>query len=468
MKMKLFLIILILFTVASGYSLGNSKLDISHKLYMNSNYVMAIIHFDEFLTTSKNGALSTQAELERSDCYHQLGLRAYEKESWPLASRFFFLSNSDIADMKLDDCYFHLAQQQLNQDSPTTTLEYYEKVTSFLKDSEYIPEILFNRIQIYIEMGNKLSAFNDYHFLWKNHPDNSFTKEIQPFIDDLMPSFIDEALAFRDSMDYDTAVEMLSKLIQYPSKFQDDIFTQIGELYILKADEALKIGEYEIVKKFLDLALGSDETKKRIIDKKAKNICSQIIKDGDKLVSTFQFDEAIEIYENCFIMIPNYTKCSNIISKTKSNKRKYNSALEHEDKAIQYEKDKDYTSAHSHYNKSYNLFKTERVRKKLYLMNNILKAEKDPKAFAEKIIKEYRKGVIPAGVSAIESSLIAQYGDRVDSSGWKVYYSIGEFKYEVRFDLLSPEDNYYYAWRVNLKTREITSLNKISEDMMKR
>ena len=49
-----------------------------------------------------------------------------------------------------------------------------------------------------------------------------------------------------------------------------------------------------IVKKFLDLALGSDETKKRIIDKKAKNICSQIIKDGDKLVSTFQFDEAIE------------------------------------------------------------------------------------------------------------------------------------------------------------------------------
>ena len=68
----------------------------------------------------------------------------------------------------------------------------------------------------------------------------------------------------------------------------------------------------------------------------------------------------------------------------------------------------------------------------------------------------------------IESLLIEQYGDRVDSSGWKVYYSIGEYKYEVRFDLLSPEDNYYYAWRVNLKTREITSLNKISEDMMKR
>ena len=468
MKMKIILTILILFTVVSGYCIGNSKFNIAHQLYMKSNYVMAIKQFDEFLITSKNGALSTQAELERSDCYHQLGLRAYEKENWLLGSRLFFLANSEIADSKLDDCYFHLAQQQLNQNSTTTTLEYYEKVTSFLKDSEHIPEILFNRIQIYIEMGNKLSAFNDYHFLWKNYPENSFTKEIQPFIDDLMPSFIDEALAYKDSMDYDTAVEMLSKLIQYPSKLQDEIFTQIGELYLLKADEALKMGEYEIVKKFLDLALGSDETKQKIIDKKAIDICSQIIKDGDKLVSTFQFDEAIEIYKSCFILIPNYTRCSNIISKTKSNKKKYNSALEHENLALQYEKDKDYTSAHSHYNKSYNLFKTERVRKKLYLMSNIIKAEKDPKAFAKKIIKEYRKGVIPAGVRANESLLIEQYGDRVDSSGWKVYYSIGEYKYEVRFDLLSPEDNYYYAWRVNLKTREITSLNKISEDIMKR
>ena len=468
MKMKIILIILILFAVASAYCIANSKFDIAHKLYMKSNYVMAIIHFDKFLVTSQNGAFSTQAELERSDCYHQLGLRAYEKESWLLASRLFFLSNSEIADSKLDDCYFRLAQQKLEQNSSTSALEYYQKVTSFLKDSEYIPEILFNRIQIYIEMGNKLSAFNDYHFLWQNHPDNSFTKEIQPIIDDLMPSFIEEALAFKDSMDYDIAVDMLSKLIQYPSKCQDDIFTHISDLYLLKADKALSMGKYEIVKEYLDLALENDNKKRYIINEKAENICSKIIREGDKLVSTFQFDEAVEIYENCFLLIPDYSRCSNIISKTKSKKQKYNSALEHENIAIQYEKDKEFASAYTHYNKSYKLFKTESVRKKLYQMGNIVESEKNPKAFAEKIIKEYKNGIIPAGVSAIESLLIAQYGDRVDSSGWKVYYSIGEYKYEVRFDLLSPDDNFYYAWRVNIKTREITSLNKISEDMMKR
>jgi hypothetical protein len=100
-------------------------------------------------------------------------------------------------------------------------------------------------------------------------------------------------------------------------------------------------------------------------------------------------------------------------------------------------------------------------------MGNLIQAEKDPKEFAMKIINSYKNGIIPLGVSIAESSVIAQYGDEVKNSGWKVYYAIGEYKYEVRFDILSPDENYYYSWRVNLKTREITSLNNISEDVLK-
>ncbi len=466
--MKIILVILLLLTVVSSHCWVNSKFNIAHQLYMKSNYVMAIKHFDNFLETSTNGALSTQAELERSDCYYQLGVKAFEKENWLLASRLFFLSNSKIADFKLDDCYFHLAQQKLLQNALIATLEYYEKITSHLKDSDHIPEILFNRIQIYIEMENKLSAFNDYHFLWENHPNNSFTIEIQPFIDDLMPTFINDALSFRDSLEYNISIDMLTKLSQYPSTSKNDILIHISNLYLLKAEEALSIKNYEQVKQFLDLAVSFDDVKKDIVNKKYDDICSQIIKEGDEFVSAFQFDEAIKIYQNCFILIPNYPLCTKLISDINDKKKRYNSALEFENQAVIFEESKDYASAYSHYNKSYKLFKTNRVREKIYIMGNLLQAEKDPKAFAEKIIKDYKKGIIPTGVSAIESSLIAQYSDQVDASGWKVYYAIGEFKYEVRFDLLSPAENYYYAWRVNLKTREITSLNKISEDLMKR
>ena len=414
MKTKISLSIIILMIFVSGNCLINSKFNIPHQLYMKSNYVMAIKHFDDFLETSDNGALSTQAELERSDCYYQLGVKAYDNRNWLLASRLFFLSNSSIADDKLDDCYFELAKKQLLEHSLTSALEYYHNIVTYIQDSEYIPEILYNRIKIYIEMGNNLSAFNDYHFLWENHPDNSYRLEIQPFIDDLMPSFIDEALSFRDSLNYDIAVDMLKKLSQYPSTFQGNIFIHISDLYLLK------------------------------------------------------FDEAIEIYKNCYKILPEYQVCTTLINEVNDKKKSYLSALEFENIAMQYEEKKEYTPAYSNYNKSYNLFKTDRVRDKIYIMSNLIQAERNPKAFAEKIVKDCKKGVIPAGVNAVESSLVAQYGDQVSTSGWKVYYAIGEFKYEVRFDLLSPGENYYYAWRVNLKTRQITSLNKISEDMMKR
>ncbi len=261
---------------------------------------------------------------------------------------------------------------------------------------------------------------------------------------------------------------MLSKLSQYPSKFQDDIFVHISDVYLLKADEALTKKDYELVRAYLDLAIDNDETKKKSVNKRALDICSQIVKEGDELVASFQFDKAVEKYNKCFILIPEYTDCINLINDTNDKKQRYQSALEHENQALQYESDKEYASAYTQYNKSYKLFQTKRVKEKMYIMGNLLQAEKDPKAFAEKIIKEYKNGIIPEGVSAIESSLIAQYDDQVDASGWKVYYALGEYKYEVRFDLLSPEENYYYAWRVNLKTREITSLNKISEDVMKR
>ncbi len=91
MKIKITMVILILLTVVSSHCWVNNKFNIAHQLYKKSNYVMAVKNYDDFLETSINEALSTQAELERSDCYYQLGYKAYSKENWLLASRLFFL-----------------------------------------------------------------------------------------------------------------------------------------------------------------------------------------------------------------------------------------------------------------------------------------------------------------------------------------------------------------------------------------
>jgi hypothetical protein len=44
--------------------------------------------------------------------------------------------------------------------------------------------------------------------------------------------------------------------------------------------------------------------------------------------------------------------------------------------------------------------------------------------------------------------------------------SPGQYKYEARYDLLTPAENIYFAWQVNLRDRSVTPLNKISEQVM--
>ncbi|MCK4654588.1 MAG: hypothetical protein KAU01_09080, partial [Candidatus Cloacimonetes bacterium] len=96
-----------------------------------------------------------------------------------------------------------------------------------------------------------------------------------------------------------------------------------------------------------------------------------------------------------------------------------------------------------------------------------LEAQKNPKVFARSIIQNYKKGIIPEKVRLMENNLIDKYGENVKSSGWKVSYAIGEYKYEVRFDILTPDENYYFAWRVNLKTQDVSPSNKVSEELLK-
>ena len=63
--------------------------------------------------------------------------------------------------------------------------------------------------------------------------------------------------------------------------------------------------------------------------------------------------------------------------------------------------------------------------------------------------------------------MILVYGkDMVEISGWRVMYSSGEYKYELRYDILTPKENYYYVWLVDLREKNISPLNKASEKLM--
>jgi len=70
-------------------------------------------------------------------------------------------------------------------------------------------------------------------------------------------------------------------------------------------------------------------------------------------------------------------------------------------------------------------------------------------------------------VQDLEDQQNERFGENiVRRSGWKVQYSTGEYKYEVRYDIITPEANYYFVWLADLKKGIISPLNKISEGLM--
>ena len=57
-----------------------SKYSIAQSLQAREKYAAAIETYDNFIRISSNGAKSTEAELERSECYYQLGMKAFESD----------------------------------------------------------------------------------------------------------------------------------------------------------------------------------------------------------------------------------------------------------------------------------------------------------------------------------------------------------------------------------------------------
>ena len=468
-KKKIFLKLstFILWVIMLSCSMNN-KYNTAYNLYMKSNYVVAIKFYDDYIQISPNGALATKAELERSDCYYQLGYQAFHKENWLLASRLFYLANSEIADSKLDNCYYKLAEESLNINDIKTTLDYYDSIATYLTDSELIAEVLFNRIKIYIDSDEKLEAYNDYHLLWSNYPENKFTISIQPLIDNLIPYYMNQAVEFRRNADYDNALDILFKLNQYPTQFKDEILIGISDLYLLKAEDAVTEHKYTQAKEFYSKTLNYAPQKEDLINKRMDEICNEFLQEGSRLVENYKFEEAVAIYETCYELLPEYQKSTDAIEEAKKLKESYTLAFQYKNKAESHENDKEYVKALEYYRKSYSSMQMKEVQNKIYMMNNTIKAQKDPKGFALEIIQSFKKGIIKQGVNSLQADLIDKHGENVKPSGWKVSYAFGEYKYEVRFDILAPEENYYFVWRVNLQTREIVPMNKISEELLKK
>jgi len=466
-KMKLLskLLILILILLISGCLL-NKKYHLAHDFYKKSNFPVAIENYDIFLKKSPQKALATKAEIERSDCYYKLGLQAFAKENWILTKRLLYLANSSKADELMDNCCFEMAKIAFENNNIDSTLIIYNYIITHLQASELIPEILHKRIGINYNLENKNQIFTDYKVLWDNYPENEFSIKSQSVIDNLMPEYINNSLAFKDSAKYEISLDLLFGMINYPTSFQNRINVEISEIYLLMANEAFEQKRFDETREYFQKTISYNPGKETFVQDQLINICDSFINAGDNLIKENKIDEAITTYEKAFIFIPNYPKANDAIASALDLKIKQQKSLELKNIALNYENKDDYKQALKHYKQSYSEFQTPEVKSKIFLMGNLIEAEKDPKAFAKSIILNYKNGIIPQKVNALTDDLILLFGDEVKTSGWNAMYSVGKYKFEVRYDILTSKENYYFIWRVNLEDRSFVALNKISEELL--
>jgi tetratricopeptide (TPR) repeat protein len=461
-RSTLFSLVTLIFLLACTQS--NYK--IAESLYNNKKYAAAIEYYDQFINKSKNGATKTMAEISRNQCYHELGLAAFNVDDFQLAARFFYLANTPESDTYLDDCYFQLSLQAAGDTERILT--YYRTIIDEIPNSDLAPQLLYQSIEIEVnQLGNKEKGWADYKMLVHRFPDNEYCKKAQAVIDTFILEFIESADKLKSLVGYQPALDQLFVIAEYPTMYQQSVYKRISNIYLEYGEYYIKQREFIKAEETFKAAVDYDATKSKYVNNRLQEICMLFIEKGDEFLAKRDIKNAIIRYTKAFDIIPGLEKAENSIANAKQLEKNIKSAKHLSKEAEKLEYKKDYASALKVYKQAYALDALQVYSDKIELNTNLVKAETNPIPFARSILFKYKNGLIPNKVYEIETALKQKYGDETRTSGWRFLISIGQYQYEARYDISTPEETRFFVWQVDLKNKSIVPLNKASEEITK-
>jgi len=446
---------------------SNDKFKDARHYSSEGNYVPAIMLYDKYIQKNHHSAEQTIAELERSNCYYELGVQAYSKKNWVLADRLLFLANSDKADELADNVHLELALRAAEADSIDEQFEHYDYVIDYIPNSELVPLMLRNRIDLYLLKNQSVSAWLDYRKLWDEFPDSPEAVSATEVINPLIPGFLEHPRNIRSNGEFQAAIAEFQLYADYPTSYRDEIYREIGLSYYQWAMSALEKKEYVLMREHFAMAVTNDPALKEDTEHIKTEVRNEFFSAGDEFLDSGEIGKAIASYQKSFLVIPEDALAQEKIDQAREQHRRFAQADSLFAQAEKQENRKEYKKAKDLYRESYKLSGKKIVDNKSKEMDNYIRAESNPRTFVLEIIRDYKKGIIKRNVDKKLAGMVQEFGDQVSSSDWKAVYSYGEFNFEVRIDIFSPTESYYLAWRVNLIERTISPLNKDSENMMK-
>jgi tetratricopeptide (TPR) repeat protein len=207
--------------------------------------------------------------------------------------------------------------------------------------------------------------------------------------------------------------------------------------------------------------------KKESIIHRLESITNLFIQKGNSLLEAGDFQGALVHYRKTFDIIPDYPPALEAIDRLFTIQENIRKAADLYKQGEQLEATGKLNEALQAYNSAYALDPKPEYKQKANLVQNMIEANKNPAAFARKIITEYKGGLLTNRIQNQKKELLKRYKEyEIQDSGWKLMLSTGQYKYEARYDLLTPNETYLYVWQINLRDRSIIPLNKLSEALM--
>jgi len=446
-----------------------NKLAQPEQMIKEKRYAAAIEDLDDVMKKEGNGATVTRAELLRSEAYYQLGLTAKERQNWPLTIRFLKLANSEDADVALAETYRHLGSVADSQGDNATLTTYLNLILREIPESALIPEVLLRRINLSMNVYlDQEAAWTDYKRLYDTYPDNPYEIQARVAIKPLIQPRITYSETLLRQEFYENALNVLFDLYRYPVVDKENMQKRISDVYQIQAESLLKSEDYLEADKLLRIALHYYPSKKAEIDAKLNSITSLFIKKGDSYLAARDFENALLNYNKTFEIIPDYEPGLRALERLKQTLLNIQRAEELFKQAERSEGERKFAEALKLYQQANGLENKTIYSQKITLMQNTIEAEKDPEGFAQRIINSYRGGILNTRLQGQLAQLSKRYKkNEIRDNGWKILLSSGQYKYEARYDILTPQETFFYVWQVNLRERTIIPLNKISEALMK-
>jgi len=352
--------------------------------------------------------------------------------------------------------------------SPVNAKAYLDAILREVPDSPLLPEVLYHRIGYFIEVkSDNEAAWNDYMRLFDNYPNSPYEILARNYVLRFIPEKLQYAEILNEQGYYADALKELFELSKYPVVDMEQVNKQISAVYEKQAEELLSEQDYIEADRLFRIAMQYYPQKKASITNRLESITNLFIQKGNSLLEAGDFEGALVHYRKTFDIIPDYPPALEAINRLFTIQENIRKAANLYSQAEKMEATGKLNEALQTYNAAYALDPKPEYKQRAGLIQNLIEANKNPSAFARKIITEYRGGLLTNRIQKQKQELLKRYKqNEIQDSGWKLMLSTGQYKYEARYDLLTPNETYLYVWQINLRDRSIIPLNKLSEALM--